>query len=178
MRARAGVTAIAIAAMLGMAACGNGDKPPQLMNLRATEGPDEFGIVPPKPLEMPESLAELPEPTPGGQNRTDQRPEDDAAIALGGRPQTVAGGIPSSDGALYAHAARFGTEAGIRATLASEDLEWRRDNNGRILERLFNVNVYFKAYRSFWLDQHAELERWRAKGIRTPSAPPPKEDEQ
>jgi hypothetical protein len=36
--------------------------------------------------------------------------------------------------------------SGIRTTLASEDLQWRRDNNGRILERLFNVNVYYKAY--------------------------------
>jgi hypothetical protein len=177
MRAKAGVTAIAVVAMLGLAACGNRDKPPELMNIKATEGPDEFGIVPPKPLEMPESLVELPEPTPGGQNRTDPRPEDDAAIALGGKPQPVAGGIPSSDAALYAHAGRFGTEAGIRQTLASEDLEWRRDNNGRILERLFNVNVYFKAYRKFWLDQHAELERWRAAGARTPAAPPRKPDE-
>ena len=62
--------------------------------------------------------------------------------------------------------------AGAGPTLASEDLKWRRDNNGRILERLFNVNVYFKAYQKFWLDQHAELARWRAKGVRTPSAPP------
>lgn len=178
MRARAVVTVIAIVAMLGLAACGNRDKPPELMNIRATEGPDEFGIVPPKPLEMPESLTDLPDPTPGGQNRTDHFPEADAAIALGGKPQAVVGGIPSSDAALYAHAARFGTESGIRQTLASEDLEWRRDNNGRVLERLFNVNVYFKAYRKFWLDQHAELERWRAKGARTPSAPPRNEGEE
>ena len=177
MRAKAGVTAIAIVAMLGLAACGGGDKPPQLMNVRSTGGPDEFGILPPKPLEMPESLAALPEPTPGGENRTDPRPFDDASIALGGKPQQKAGGVPSGDSALYAHAARFGTEAGIRQTLASEDLQWRRDNNGRILERLFNVNVYFKAYRKQWLDQQAELARWRAKGVRTPSAPPPQDGE-
>ena len=177
MQARSGVTAIAILAMLGLAACGNRDKPPELMNIRATEGPDEFGILPPKPLEMPESLSDLPEPTPGGENRTDPKPLDDAAIALGGRPQASAGGIPSGDSALYAHASRFGTEAGIRATLAAEDLEWRRDNNGRILERLFNVNVYFKAYKKQWLDQQAELARWRARGVKTPSAPPPKDGE-
>ncbi len=178
MRGRAGVTAIAMIAMLGLAACGNRDKPPELMNLRSTEGPDEFGILPPKPLEMPEDLAALPEPTPGGENRTDPKPFDDAAIALGGKPQAVAGGIPSGDSALYAHASRFGTESGIRQTLAAEDLDWRRDNNGRILERLFNVNVYFKAYRKFWLDQHAELARWRAKGAKTPSAPPRKDGEE
>jgi Protein of unknown function (DUF3035) len=178
MQATARVTAIASLAMLLVASCGNRDRAPELMNIRATEGPDEFGILPPKPLEQPEDLTALPEPTPGGQNRTDPQPFDDASIALGGKPQASAGGVPSADGALFAHASRFGTEAGIRSTLAAEDLEWRRDNNGRILERLLNVNVYFKAYRKFWLDQHKELDRWRAKGIRTPSAPPRKEGEE
>lgn len=176
MRAGLGRAIIALSAMLALVACGTGGAP-QLMNLRTGEGPDEFGIVPPKPLAMPESLSELPEPTPGGANRTDRVPEDEAAVALGGRPG-AAGGIPAGDGALYAHAARFGLESGIRATLASEDLQWRRDNNGRILERLFNVNVYYKAYRKQRLDQQAELQRWRQLGIRTPSAPPRKPDEE
>ena len=56
-------------------------------------------------------------------------------------------------------------------------LEWRRDNNGRILERLFNVNVYYRAYEDMSLDQQAELWRWRKRGVRTPSAPPPKDGE-
>jgi hypothetical protein len=175
MRAGRGKAAIAVAAMLALVACGSGT--PELMNLRTGDGPDEFGIVPPKPLAMPESLTDLPEPTPGGTNRTDRDPEGEAAIALGGRPG-AAGGIPSADGALYAHAARFGVESGIRSVLASEDLDWRRDNNGRILERLFNVNVYYRAYREQRLDQQAELQRWRKLGIRTPSAPPRKEGEE
>ena len=173
MQARAGLTLIAFGAMLALAACGNRDKAPELMNLRAGNGPDEFAILPPKPLEMPESLTELPEPTPGGENRTDHKPFDEAIVALGGNPQK-AGGIPSGDSALYAHASRFGLQAGIRETLAAEDLEWRRDNNGRVLERLFNVNVYYKAYRKQSLDQHAELQRWRKAGVKTPSAPPEK----
>jgi Protein of unknown function (DUF3035) len=175
MQAMTGKAVLAVAMMLTLAACGGGA--PQLMNLRTGEGPDEFGIVPPKPLEMPESLAELPEPTPGGFNRTDPRPADEAIVALGGNPG-AAGGIPAGDGAIYAHAARFGVEGGIRQTLASEDLEWRRDNNGRILERLFNVNVYYRAYRSQSLDQQSELARWRAAGVKTPSAPPRKDGEQ
>ncbi len=177
MQAKAGVTAIAIVAMLGLAACGGRDKPPELMNIRATEGPDEFGILPPKPLELPETLDALPEPTPGGANRTDPQPFDDAIVALGGNPQAKGGGIPGADGALYTHAARFGVTPDIRSQLAAEDLEWRRDNNGRILERLLNVNVYFKAYEKFWLDQQAELARWRARGVRTPSAPPAQKGE-
>lgn len=170
MRAGYGRAVIAVAAMVTLAACG-GDRAPQLMNLRSGQGPDEFAIVPPKALEMPQSLSDLPEPTPGGYNRTDQNPEADAAVALGGKP-TAAGGIPAGDSALYAHAARFGVDGGIRATLASEDLKWRRDNDGRLLERLFNVNVYYKAYSKQRLDQQAELARWRALGVRTPSAPP------
>ena len=175
MRAAKGRAIIAVAAMLMLVACGDGT--PQLMNLRSGEGPDEFAIVPPKPLVMPESLAELPEPALGGTNRADPQPLDEAIIALGGNP-SAAGGIPAGDSALYSHAARFGVEGGIRNTLASEDLEWRRDNNGRILERLFNVNVYYKAYRKQRLDQQAELARWRALGLKTPSAPPRKDGEE
>lgn len=170
MRAATGRAILAMTAMLALVACGN-DKVPRLMNLRAGQGPDEFAIVPPKPLQMPESLNDLPVPTPNGTNRTDARPLDDAVVALGGRPG-AAGGIPAGDRALYAHAARFGVEGGIRSTLADEDLQWRRDNNGRILERLLNVNVYYKAYVRQQLDQYAELLRWRRLGVKTPSAPP------
>lgn len=176
MRAATGKAVIAVMAMVTLAACSSSDGP-QLMNIRSGSGPDEFAIVPPKPLEMPESLSELPDPTPGGANRTDPLPFDDAIVALGGKPG-ASDGIPAADSAIYAHAARFGVESGIRATLASEDLDWRRDNNGRILERLFNVNVYYKAYIKQRLDQHAELLRWRKLGVKTPSAPPAKDGEE
>lgn len=176
MRAGYGRAVIAFLAMVTLAACGDKGAP-QLMNLRSGQGPDEFAIVPPKPLEMPEDLSALPDPTPGGFSRTDRNPEAEAAVALGGNP-SAAGGIPAGDSALYAHSARFGVDGGIRATLASEDLEWRRDNNGRVLERLFNVNVYYKAYRKQRLDQQAELARWRTLGVRTSSAPPRKPNEE
>jgi hypothetical protein len=169
MRSARVVFAIAGAALLALGACGSKTDVPNLMNIRSeTNGPDEFSIMPPKPLEMPESLAELPEPTPGGENLTDPRPFDDAILALGGTPGAARGG----DGALYNHATRNGITAGIRQTLAAEDLEFRRKNDGRLLERVFNVNVYFKAYRKYALDQYAELSRWRQAGARTPSAPP------
>jgi Protein of unknown function (DUF3035) len=175
MNAAGGKSVFALLAMLVLSACASGT--PQLMNLRSGEGPDEFGIVPPKPLAMPESLAALPEPTPGGSNRSDRNAEEEAIVALGGKPGS-AGGIPAGDSALFAQAGRFGVESGIRSTLAAEDLQWRRDNNGRVLERLFDVNVYYRAYRDQRLDQQAELERWRATGIRTPSAPPRKDGEE
>ena len=108
------VLAIAGASLLAVAGCGGArDKPPQLMNLRSsTNGPDEFSIVPPKPLEMPEDLAALPEPTPGGENRTDQRPKDDAVLALGGTPRTASENVPAADGALLAYAGRAGVSGG------------------------------------------------------------------
>lgn len=177
MKAARVILAVAGVAMLSLAACGKSDRPPMLMNVKSdSDGPDEFTILPAKPLEMPESLTDLPEPTPGGANRTDPTPNDDAIIALGGNP-AKAGGIPAADSALYSRATRYGVDSGIRQTLASEDLEWRRKNNGRLLERMLNVNVYFKAYAKMALDQHKELLRWRKAGVRTPSAPPRQDKE-
>ncbi len=161
---------LALAGLIVVTACGRGD--PELLNLRQSrdEGPDEFAVLPVKPLELPEDLAELPDPTPGGSNRTDPTPEADVAQALGGNAEVLTRG--STDGALIAYSTRFGVSPGIRSALAAEDLEYRRDNDGRLLERLFNVNVYFKAYEPQSLDQYAELERLRRAGIRTSAVPP------
>lgn len=176
MRSARMVLALAGAVVLALSACGRSDKTPELMNIRSDGTPDEFAILPPKALELPTDLAALPEPTPGGSNLTDHDPQADAVAALGGNLR-AAGGVPASDGALVASAGRFGVTGGIRDTLAAEDLDWRRDNNGRILERLFNVNVYYSAYADMSLDQQAELWRWRKAGARTPSAPPPQDGE-
>ncbi|MEM9433716.1 MAG: DUF3035 domain-containing protein [Pseudomonadota bacterium] len=144
------------------------DSEPRLLNVKSNiEGPDEFAILPNKPLELPDDFAALPEPTEGGTNRTDATPIEDAIVALGGDPN-AGGGEP----ALLASATRYGVTPNIRNELAREDLQYRRDNDGRVLERLFNVNVYFKAYADQSLDQYGELERLRRRGIRTVSAPP------
>lgn len=159
------------AALLALAAC-SGSGEPNLLNIYQPreEGPDEFAVLPAKALEMPEDLAALPEPTPGGTNRTDPTPYEDAAIALGGNPTVLT--RASGDGALVSYAGRYGVDQNIRAQLAAADLEYRRNNDGRVLERLFNVNVYFRAYEPMSLDQYAELERLRRAGIRTSSVPP------
>lgn len=157
----------ALAAVVTLSACDR-SKDPQLLNVKASQdGPDEFAILPNKPLTQPENYTTLPQPTPGGTNRTDLTPFADATIALGGNPN---GGI--SDGGLVNHASRYGVTPSIREQLAKEDLEFRRKNDGRLLERVFNVNVYFKAYRKQSLDQYRELERLRRLGVRTVSAPP------
>ncbi len=153
--------------------CSRGE--PRLLNVASsTQGPDEFAILPNKPLAEPESYSALPTPTPGGRNRVDATPNEDAIAALGGNPAVVArgGGIPANDVGLVGHASRYGRAGNIRQQLAREDLDFRRRKDGRVLERLFNVNVYFRAYRRQSLDKYAELERFRRLGVRTPAAPP------
>lgn len=163
---------ILVLGMIGaLSACGGGDAEPDLLDVsQQGSGPDEFSVLPKKPLEMPQSYASLPQPTPGGRNRTDPTPEADVAIALGGNPGALTQG--SGDGALVAHASRYGVEPDIRPRLAAADIEYRRENDGRLLERLFNVNVYYRAYEPMSLDQHRELERMRRAGVRTSGAPP------
>lgn len=144
---------------------------PSLLNLDTDTGtPDEFSILPTKPLQDPPSLASLPPPTPGGANRADPTPQADAIAALGGRPELL--NRSTGEAGVVAYATRLGVTPGIRQELAREDAAFRRDNNGRLLERLFNVNVYFEAYEEQQLDQRRELERFRSAGIRTPAAPP------
>lgn len=153
--------------LLALAACSEGD--PTLMNLRNTEaGPDEFAVLPTAPLEMPTDLAALPTPTPGAPNRVDPNPEADAILALGGNPARAG----RASGTLIQHVTRFGVSPDIRAVLAAEDEAFRRRNDGRLLERAFSANVYYRAYRDQALDRYAELERLRRAGVRTPSAPP------
>ncbi len=153
--------------LLALCACATGE--PRLMHLRNPDpGPDEFAILPPKALTLPEDVKTLPAPTLGGTNLTDPTPEADAILALGGNP---AAGVSGNAG-LTGYAGRYGTDPAIRAELAANDLELRRNNRGRVLERLFNVNSYFRAYSGESLDKEAELARWRARGVRTPSAPP------
>lgn len=159
-----------LAGCVVLAACSGGD--PELMNIR-TETPDEFSVLPTKPLEAPEDYATLPEPTPGGTNLADPTPRADAVAALGGNPDRLTRGtINAGEQGLLAQATRYGVPADIRETLAAEDLAWRREHNGRLLERMFNVNVYYSSYKPMSLDQHLELERLRRLGVWTPSAPP------
>lgn len=159
--------------MLGLvAACGSKDKP--LTRIKKTgNGPDEFLIIPGKPLQAPESYSALPAPTPGGSNLTDQNPLADGVNALGGNAGVLAtAGIPSTDAGLVRHASRYGVQAGIRQTLRTEDAQVRR-RHGRV--NIFNIGPtddYTQAYRRQWLNSSSETRRLRRSGITVPSAPP------
>ena len=96
---------LAAFAALSLSACGSSE--PNLMTYAGSrEGPDEFLVVPAKPLETPPKPGDLPPPAPGGTNRADPTPEADAVAALGGRPQALnQTGYTQSDATLVAYAA-------------------------------------------------------------------------
>ncbi|MCZ7674788.1 MAG: DUF3035 domain-containing protein [Roseovarius sp.] len=138
------------------------------------DGPDEFSIVPGKPLQEPESYASLPTPEPGAPNRTDQTPLADGIAALGGNAAaTASAGIAPGDAGLVRHAARHGTDPAIRQTLRVEDDKIRRNYGRRNLLRIGPRDDYTQAYKRQWLDEQAERERLRRAGVVTPTAPPP-----
>jgi hypothetical protein len=165
---------ILLTLILGLAACGNRDREVQLRDIRKTgNGPDEFAIIPGKPLQAPEDFAALPAPTPGGSNRTDQNPRGDGIAALGGNPGAlVAGAVSSADSALVNHASRYGVAPNIRQTLRVEDNEIRRQHGRVNILRILPADDYALAYRREWLDSQAEFDRLRQRGITVPSAPP------
>lgn len=156
---------------LTLAACGDGT----LRNLNDSSGsPEEFDIVPNRPLESPANFAELPAPTPGGANRADQQPLGDAVAALGGNPAALsAGSVPGSEAALVNAASRFGRSDGIRQTLAQEDAAFRA-RKSLFNWRLVPDNEYNRAYSAQSLDPYLWLDRVRRPGsdVATPSAHP------
>lgn len=146
-----------------------------LRDLRSTsEGPDEFMIVPSKPLETPGDYAFLPAPTPGGSNRVDQNPQADAIAAIGGRPSALDpnAGIPAADGALVTAASRNGVDPDVRQTLASADADFRKRQSRLSSFKLFRVDRYNQAYKKQALDPFSTAQRYRNAGVATPAYPP------
>ena len=152
-------------ALLTLAACGGGGT--GLHGGSTTAGPDEFAVTPAMPLEMPPTL-DLPPPAPGAGNRADIDPQAQLAAALGGRP----GAGVAGDGALIAFVSRNGIDPSIRQVLADEDARFRRARGRLTILNPFARSRYFRVYAGQALDAHAEMARFRAAGIATPSAPP------
>ncbi len=157
----------------GLAACSQGERDIRLHRLQTNSGqPEEFAILPSKPLQTPPNFAELPAPVPGGANLTDQTPRADAVAALGGDPARLSQtGTPASDAALLGAASRFGRDPQIRTQLAAEDLAFRK-RKSLFSFKLVPEDEYYDAYRGQWLDSYAVLDAFRRAGARTPSAPP------
>jgi len=129
------------------------------------EGPDEFSVLPVKPLTQPKDYAFLPAPTPGGGNLTDQNPRADAVVALGGNESALNpnAAIPSSDAALVTASSRYGVP----------DDEAFRKRRGRWTGlRLFPVDRYQQVYERQSIDPFVETDAARRAGVETPSSPP------
>lgn len=159
---------------MAVSACGSRDGDIRLSRIKNTgNGPEEFNIVPGKPLQAPESYSALPAPTPGGNNITDPTPRADGVAALGGNPAALANtGIGRGDGGLVNYANRFGVVPGIRQTLAREDVEIRRQRGRVNILNIGRNDDYNLAYKRQWLDSRAEAIRLRRIGVPTPSYPP------
>lgn len=128
--------------------------------------PDEFMVLPTRPLKMPTDLAALPVPAPGTANLVDYEPRAEAVAGLSGKPT-----LATADGSGLV--ARSGSGApGIRAEVAAEDAQYRADHPGLLLERAFARDKNALIYRRMTLEQAQEYERIRAAGIGVPAAPP------
>lgn len=156
---------------LAVSACGE-------KNLRVLQsgstGPDEFLVLPGKPLTPPTDYAALPAPTPGGTNLSDATPKHDLVATLGGRPSALdaGSGIPAGDGALVTAASRYGVEPGVRQTLAAQhkkDVDKAR-RTGRL--KIVPVDRYKQAFEKEALDPYLVTEQFRRSGFGTPSSPP------
>lgn len=163
----------AIAALaLAVAGCGGDTSDERSIVDRITassfQTPNEFAVLPKKPLVLPDDLDTLPEPAPGTTSLADLTPNADAIAAVGG--QSNRGAPVASDRALLA-ATGVGA-GGIRRLLAAEDEEYRAGNPGYLLDRLLGLVGDGEIYSAYVLDAEAELLRLRARGIRVPQLPP------
>lgn len=168
MRTLVGLVVLALA--VGVSGCSKKG----LHDLRHNgNGPDEFLVMPAKPLTMPVELRALPEPTPGGTNITDINPNAEAVAALGGKPDLLGQtAVPATDAALLAQASRYGVPADTRASLAEADAKFRKRSARSARFRLFPVDRYSQAYRRDKIDPFDETQRWRYSGRETPTSPP------
>ena len=167
MRSGRKLTLLAVAASaVALTGCGEGGIAGNLRSAGVGGKPDEFMVLPTRPLEMPENFAALPPPTPGAVNRVDFRPHTQAVSGLTGRPA-----VQGAGGAALV-AAAGPRDPAIRAELAQEDAAWRQTHHGRLLERLFSKDREALIYRPMVLDAPQAFDQQRAQGRQVPAAPP------
>lgn len=176
--ARPAVRLLALALVATLSACGGSSGDPTRQSLLRTIGlrqppPDEFLVVERKPLEMPPSLRELPPPTPGGVNRVDPQPLEDASALLSNAGRPVASAAPSpGETAFLATTGADAADPAVRDTLVAEDAALKEGGQRYGLRTFFGRQT-FDPYRTEVLDPQAETQRLREQGVATPAAPPP-----
>ncbi|WP_322867516.1 DUF3035 domain-containing protein [Aquicoccus sp. G2-2] len=172
---RTSIAILMVISVAGLAACAtDGRQGTGLRDLTTSQaGPDEFGILPSKPLQQPENYSQLPTPTPGATNLTDQNPLADGVAAFGGNPARLTPqGVPASDTALVHYASRNGVAPNIRETLATQDAAFRKGKSRFTKIRLVKQDFYAKIYKRETLNPYRALNAYRRAGARTPTAPP------
>ncbi len=151
--------------LITLAGCSRNSSDPELVFFKSKGAPDELTLVVYDSIEKPGSLETLPPP---GTSRSTAEPTPQADILrlLGstGR-EKVDGSISAQDDDLLLYTHRMGSGDDIRGLLAEEDLEFRRRNQARPMERLANINVYFAAYSFMALDSRAEYLRLQSEGV-------------
>ena len=153
-----------------LAACTRGGDG-RVLNLRQSAiAPDEFLVVPQKPLETPSDLTSLPAPEPGATDLVTIDFERNLLEALGGRAVSPTA-APARDAAFVgAVRSSGGSTPDIRTVLREEDQAFREARKGR-LERLAQQRQAVTLYDSMLLDPTAETLRLRALGVKVPALP-------
>tara|TARA_B100001057_G_scaffold349996_1_gene351485 strand:+ start:82 stop:588 length:507 start_codon:yes stop_codon:yes gene_type:complete len=131
-------------------------------------GPEEFAVLPSKPLKIPNNLKNLPVPDTAAGNLADPTPKRDLIVMLGGSIDNSIS-IPEKDKNLLKYVSRAGVDTNIREELAEEDRNFLRRMGVLTSVKLFRVDRYNQIYRKMTLSAPKELERWRSLGVRTPS---------
>lgn len=138
-----------------------------------SNGPEEFMVMPVKPLTDPSNYTALPTPTPGGSNLVDMNPRADAVVALGGRASALENqGVSTGDVALVNHTGRYGVPSNIREDLAETDAKFRKRKTRATRWRLFSKDRYGEAYKNAGTNPFDETKRLRRGGVNTPTSPP------
>ncbi|MCY4306858.1 MAG: DUF3035 domain-containing protein [Rhodobacteraceae bacterium] len=150
---------------IALGGCSRNNSEPELVFHKSRGAPDELTLVVYEPIEKPESIAALAPPGTT-RNAADPQPNEDIIRLLGSDgEEKVDGRIPDRDSDLLLYTQRMGADGDIRGILAAEDLEFRRRNQAKPLERLANINVYFAAYSFMALDSREEYQRLRSEGV-------------
>jgi hypothetical protein len=130
-------------------------------------GPEEFAVLPSKPLIIPSNLQELPVPDETVENLADPTPKRDLIEKLGGSIDETKS-VPKKHKDLLNYVSRAGVNSNIREELAEEDRKFLRRMGVLTSVKLFRVDRYNQIYRKMTLSAPKELERWRSLGVRTP----------
>ena len=131
-------------------------------------GPEEFAVLPSKPLTIPSNLKNLPVPASAAGILADPTPNRDLLEMLGCSIDNSIS-IPAKDKNLLKYVSRAGVDTNIREELAKEDRKFLRRMGVLTSVKLFRVDRYNQIYRKMTLSAPKELERWRSLGVRTPS---------